>query len=69
MDISTERGSLVAIVSLQESKFTLYKYEKMGKGVRLHYISSSDTLYRSAWFAGIVRAARIAGGRLVALTF
>jgi hypothetical protein len=30
MDISAERESIVAIVSLQESKFFLYKYVKNG---------------------------------------
>lgn len=30
MNIAMERGSLVAIVSFQESKFFLYKYAKNG---------------------------------------
>jgi hypothetical protein len=41
-----ERERIVGIVSLQESKFFLYKYEKMGKGVCHSY--QSYYIY-SAW--------------------
>jgi hypothetical protein len=60
-----ERESIVRIVSLQESKFSLYKYVKNGKGVCLYYISTSDTLYRSGYVVAGVKAP--VGGRLEAV--
>ena len=52
MNLAMERESVVAIVSLQESKFLLFKYEKMGKGICLYYKITVVNLYSLGMFEG-----------------